>query len=171
MALLTQIRERYSVRAYADRPVEDEKLKAVLEAARQAPSARNLQDWRFVVVRDAEIRQRLVIAANHQPFVGQAPVVLACCGTNTDYTMRCGQKAYPIDLAIAISYMTLQAVEEGLGTCWIGSFYEDQVKAILEIPAAVKVVELLTLGYPKDKAGPRRRVAREQILSDERWHF
>ena len=171
MALLSQIQKRYSVRAYQDRLVEEEKVRNVLEAARLAPSARNLQEWRFVVIRDEETRRRLVPAANGQVFVGQAPVVIACCARGTDYVMRGGQKAYAIDVAIAMSFMTLQAVEEGLGTCWIGSFYEDQVKAVLEIPADVRVVELLTLGYPQHQAGPRKRLTLGQIACDERWRF
>ena len=169
MALLTQIRNRYSVRAYLDKPVEREKLDAVLEAARLAPSARNLQGWRFVVVQEPETRARLSTAANNQAFVAKAPVVIACCGTNPDYVMRCGQHAYPIDVAIAMSFMSIQAVEEGLGTCWIGSFYEDQVRAILGIPEKARVVELLTLGYPAEPAKARSRVPIGEIVSAERW--
>jgi nitroreductase len=171
MALLRQIRERYSVRSYQDRPVEEAKLAAVLEAARLAPSARNDQKWRFVVVRDAATRKKLAVAANNQAFVGEAPVVIACCGANTSHIMRCGQPAYAIDVAIAIDHMTLQAVEEGLGTCWIGSFYEDQVKALLGIPADVRVVELLTLGYPTDQPKPKSRMTIDQIVCHERWEF
>ncbi len=171
MALLRHIQQRYSVRSYQQRPVEKEKLATILEAARVAPSAKNMQEWRFVVVQDATLRQQLVIAANNQAFVGAAPVVIACCGTNTDYTMRCGQLTYPIDLAIAIDHMTLQAVEEGLGTCWVGSFYEDQVKTILGIPPDVRVVELLALGYPQDKPKPKNRLALSQIVSYDRWGF
>lgn len=171
MAILRHIQQRYSVRSYQDRPVEKAKLAAVLEAARLAPSARNCQEWRFVVVQDAALRQKLAAAANNQAFVGQAPVVIAACGLNPAYVMRCGQTAYPINLAIALDHMTLQAVEEGLGTCWIGSFYEDQVKQILGIPAEVRVVELLTLGYPKDSPKPKSRLPLEQIASYERWGF
>ena len=171
MAVLRQIQQRYSVRSYQARPVEKEKLAAILEAARLAPSARNCQEWRFVVVQDATLRKKLAVAANNQAFVGEAPVVIAACGLNPTYTMRCGQTAYPINLAIALDHMTLQAVEEGLGTCWIGSFYEDQVKQILGIPADVRVVELLALGYPKDSAKPKSRMALEQIVSYDRWDF
>ncbi len=171
MALLRQIRERYSVRSYRERPVEPAKLAAVLEAARLAPSARNCQEWRFVVVRDAARRKQLAAAANNQAFVGEAPVVIAACGINPAYTMRCGQPAYPINLAIALDHLTLQAVEEGLGTCWIGSFYEDQVKRILDIPADARVVELLTLGYPRDTPKPKIRMALDQIVSYDRWDF
>jgi len=171
MALLPQIHKRYSARSYQQRKVEKEKLLAVLEAARLAPSAKNFQEWRFVAVQDAETRQRLMAAANNQAFVGEAPVVIACCATNVEYKMRCGQYSYPIDLAIAIDHMTLQAVEEGLGTCWVGSFYEDQVKDILGIPGGVKVVELLALGYPKDKPHPKSRLPLEKIACFDNWQF
>lgn len=171
MALLKQIQQRYSVRSYQKRAVEKEKLEAILQAARLAPSAKNMQEWRFVVVQDADIRKRLCVAANNQGFVGEAPVVIVCCSTMADYVMRCGQLAYPIDLAIAIEHMALQAVEEGLGTCWVGSFYEDQVKTILGIPASIRVVELLALGYPADQPHGKSRLALNQIVCHERWSF
>ena len=171
MALLSQIKNRYSVRSYQQRAVEKEKLLAVLEAARVAPSAKNFQEWRFVVVQDRETRLKLMAAANNQAFVGEAAVVIACCATNVDYKMRCGQYSYPIDLAIAIDHMTLQAVEEGLGTCWVGSFYEDQVKTILGIPADIKVVELLALGYPKDSPRPKNRLPLDKIACFGKWQF
>jgi len=171
MALLKQIKQRYSVRSYQNRNVEKEKLETVLEAGRMAPSARNIQQWRFVVVQDAELRKKLVPAANNQSFVAEAPVIIACCGIDTDYVMRCGQLAYPIDVAIAIDHMTLQAVEEGLGTCWIGSFKEDQVKSILGIPDDARVVELLTLGYPNDSPVTKSRVPLDQVVSYDHWGF
>jgi len=74
-----------------------------------------------------------------------------------------------IDVAIAIDHITLKAAEEGLGTCWIGSFYEDQVKAILGIPADIKVVQLLTVGYPADSAVEKKRKSMEEIVRHERW--
>jgi len=171
MTLLSQIKNRRSVRSYQSRPVEKEKLLTVLEAARLAPSAKNFQEWRFVVVQDEATRCKLMVAANNQAFVGAAPVVIACCATNTDYVMRCGQLSHPIDLAIAIDHMTLQAVEEGLGTCWVGSFYEEQVREILGIPQEVRVVELLALGYPKDGVRPKDRHALDKIACFEKWRF
>jgi len=170
MAVLEQIKKRYSVRSYQDRPVEKKKLDAVLEAARLAPSAKNFQEWKFVVVQDAGTRKKFVPAANNQVFVGQAPVVIACCAAgDCSYVMRCGQTAYPIDLAIAIDHMTLQAVEEGLGTCWVGSFFEDQVRKILGIPAEVRVVELLVLGYPADQPRHKTRKPVDEIVCREKW--
>ncbi len=173
MDVLEVLRMRRSVRAYQARPVEDEKLSRVLEAGRIAPSAKNLQEWKFVVVRDAGTRRALVPACADQAFVGEAPVVIACCATVTDYIMRCGQTAYPIDVAIAIDHMTLQAAAEGLGTCWIGAFYEPQVKKILAIPDGVRIVQMLVLGYGATPLGPataaKKRKALGEIVCYERW--
>lgn len=171
MAILKQIQNRYSVRAYQKRPVEKQKLLNILEAAHLAPSANNVQEWRFVVVQDAELRKKLMSAANNQTFVGEAPVVIACCAIKADYAMRCGQLAYPIDVAIAMEHMALQAVEEGLGTCWIGSFFEDRVKTILGIPKEARVVELLTLGYPQDSPKTKKRLPLDQIVCYDSWQF
>lgn len=171
MALLPQIQERYSVRSYQSRPIEKEKLLTVLEAARLAPSAKNFQECRFIVVQDEAIRCKLMVAANNQAFIGEVPAVIVCCATNTEHVMRCGQLSYPIDLAIAIDHMTLQAVEEGLGTCWVGSFYEDQVKAILGIPQEIRVVALLALGYPKDSQRSKNRAPLEKIACFDKWQF
>lgn len=171
MALISAIKKRYSVRSYESRPIEREKLMTVLEAARCAPSARNIQEWRFVVVTDSAIRKKLMTAANNQAFVGEAPVVVACCAIQSDYIMRCGHPAYLIDLPIAMEHMALQAFEEGLGACWVGSFYEDQVKAILGIPDPIRVVQLMTLGYPGDTQGERKRLNIDEIVCHDRWSF
>ncbi len=165
------IRSRRSVRAYQDREVEEDKLRRVLEAGRLAPSARNLQDWRFVVVRDQGTRKKLAEAARGQAFVGEAPVVIAACGINPDYVMTCGQHTYNIDVTIAVDHMTLAATSEGLGTCWIGAFFEDRVKEILDIPPEVRVVALLPLGYPAKVPGATPRKKMEEIASFERWQL
>ncbi len=170
MDLMEAIKKRCSVRDYQDRPVEKEKLESILEAARLAPSACNKQEWRFVVARDRDIRQRLMQAAKNQAFVGQAPVVIACCAKTDNHVMTCGQLCYPVDVAIAIEHMALKATEEGLGTCWIGAFYEDKVKEILGIPQDIRVVDLLTLGYPaKPCPGHKDRLRLKEIVMYDRW--
>lgn len=168
MELMQAIRARRSIRSYLDRPVEEEKLLAVLEAGRLAPSARNMQDWRFIVVSDPATRQRLAEAARDQQFVAQAPLVIAACGTS-DLVMTCGQPAYAIDVAIALDHMTLAAASLGLGSCWIGAFYEDRVKQILAVPPEARVVALLPLGYPADMPAPRPRKSLEDIAAREHW--
>lgn len=169
MEVMEAIRQRRSIRNYADRPVEEEKLNLILEAGRLAPSAANRQEWRYVVVKDNETRQRLMKAAKGQGFVGQAPVVIAACAETDNHVMSCGQLCYPIDVAISVDHMTLKALEEGLGTCWVGAFYEDEVKKILGIPDDIRVVELLTLGYPADVPPPRPRLPISEIVRYEKW--
>jgi nitroreductase len=170
MNVIEAIRARKSVRAYLDRPVEEEKLARVLEAARLAPSARNRQEWRFVVVRDAKTRKALAEVAGSQEFVGQAPVVIAACAENPGHVMKCGQPCYPIDVAIAIDHLTLAAVEEGLGTCWIGHFDESAAKALLGVPEDARIVELVPLGYPADPSPVAKdRLPMSRIVKRERW--
>ena len=113
MDVMKAIKARQSVRAYEDKPVEEEKLQAVLEAARLAPSACNFQEWRFVVVRDREMRRKIAEAAKNQAFVGEAAVIIVACAESTEHVMACGQLSYPIDVAIAIDHISLAAVELG----------------------------------------------------------
>jgi len=164
------VRARRSVRAWQPREVPEDLLLRILESARFAPSAKNKQEWRFIAVRDAGTRARLAQAAAGQTFVGEAPVVLVCCAETDNHSMRCGQLSYPLDLAIVIDHITLLAAAEGLGTCWIGAFYEEQVKVILGIPPAVRVVELLPIGWPRDpEAAPKSRLPLSALLRRERW--
>jgi len=167
MDVMEAIRRRRSVRSYRKDPVPDEKLKKILEAARLAPSARNSQNWKFVVVRDAARRKELAKAAADQYFVGEAPVVIAAVALQPEYVMRCEVPAYAVDLAIAVDHMTLVAVKEGLGTCWIGAFYQDEVKRILNIPREYKVVALLPLGFPADTPGEKYRKPLNEIVCYE----
>jgi len=169
MDVMTAIQTRRSIRSYRNQPVEPEKLARVLEAARRAPSAKNMQAWKFVVVTDPQTRAKLATMANHQAFVGQAPVVIAACALRPDYVMPCGVPAHPVDLAIAVDHITLQAVAEGLGTCWIGAFQQEACKELLGIPPEVRIVVLLTLGYPTEVPPPTWRKPLAEIVCYERW--
>lgn len=170
MDVMQAIEQRYSCRAYKPDPVEPEKLNQILEAARRAPSARNFQDWRFVVVTDPEKRAQLKTAARNQAFVGQAPVVIAACSIS-NHLMRCGQPVGPIDVAIALEHIALAATALGLATCWVGSFIPHKVREILHIPTEIMVVELMALGYPADAPKKTDRLPTEQIVCREKWSF
>jgi nitroreductase len=163
------ISQRYSVRHYEDRPVDEDKLMRVLGAARLAPSASNRQEWRFVVVRDRARREALAQAARSQAFVGEAPVVIVACAVDTERIMSCGLPSFSIDVAIALEHIALQATEEGLGTCWIGAFDADKVKELLEIPEDARVVQLMPLGYPADEPKPKVRKEMHEIVMREKW--
>jgi len=97
MDVFEAISRRRSIRKYKTTPVEEEKLDKILEAARIAPSAANRQEWKFLVVKDKETRQKLVNAANSQNFVGEAPVIIVACSTESERVMPCGQYAYTVD--------------------------------------------------------------------------
>lgn len=164
------VKKRSSVRRFLDKPIEEAKLKVVLEAGRLAPSAKNLQEWRFILVKDPEIRRKIGQAANGQEFVGEAPVVIVACAVTDLRVMSCGQLCYPIDVAIALDHISLVAVELGLGTCWIGAFDEDKVKEILGIPKEVRVVELMPVGYAAfEKVKEKNRLSIEKIVRYNHW--
>ncbi|RKY69607.1 MAG: nitroreductase [Candidatus Latescibacterota bacterium] len=171
MDVYQAIRERRSVRRYRPEPVPEEKLKRVLNAMRLAPSGKNAQPWRFIVVRDAAVREKLVDACNGQQFVGEAPVVIVGCGWERKAYPRMGGywNSLPVDVAIALDHLTLAAAAEGLGTCWIGSFKEAAVKEILGIPDQVQVIALMPLGYPavEPEAKPRKRL--EEVVAFDGW--
>ncbi|MGC9455176.1 MAG: nitroreductase family protein [Phycisphaerae bacterium] len=162
------IRTRYSVRSYRDKPVEDDKLNRVLDAGRLAPSARNRQQWKFIVVRDAETR-KAVVKASEQDWMASAPVIIAVVGLTPGETMFCDVPPDPVDCAIAITNMTLAATAEGLGTCWVGHFKQDETRKILGVPDSAWIIELLPLGYPADEPKPKSRKPLEEIVCHDRF--
>jgi nitroreductase len=168
--VIEEIVARRSIREYRPLPVEDEKMERILEAGRLAPTARNQQAWRILIVSDPLLKERLVDEASpHQLFLKQAPIILAACALNPDYVMRCGHPAFLIDLAIVLEHISLQAVREGLGTCWIGSFDEGKAKSVLQVPTLVRIVELMSLGYPARPPDARERKPAQELYKRGQW--
>lgn len=167
MSILKVIKERRSVRRYKADPIPDDVLQRVLEAARFSPSGKNLQPWKFILVKDESLKQRLVDASVRQTFIAEAPVVVVACGFPDRCYSRMGNymKSWAVDVAIAFEHLVLQAQEEGLGTCWIGAFEEKDVKSILDVPEGVRVLALTPLGYPDENPVPRGRKSLEEIVS------
>jgi nitroreductase len=170
MTVFEAIKKRYSCRSYADKAVEQEKLDQILEAARQAPSAKNLQDWRFVVVTDKKRKQQVANCTNQAQAFGKAGAMIAACSVCNE-TMRCGQPIAPIDVSIALEHIALAATELGLATCWIGSFDAEKVRQILEIPKGVAIIELMALGYPADGSRQTTREPTKNIVCFDKWQF
>ena len=167
--VLEAIKRRQSVRSYLNKVIPEELLQQVLEAGRLAPSASNRQGWKFIVVLDNHLKQKLVPACKNQKFVGEASVVIVGCATNLEHIMPCGEHSYPIDLSIALDHMSLQAAALGLGTCWIGAFYQDKVKEILEIPNEVRVVAIMPLGFPQALGVKRGRKDLSEIVCYDKY--
>jgi nitroreductase len=168
--IIEEIVDRRSIREYGRKTIEPEKLARILEAARLAPTARNQQDWKLILVKNPDIKEKLVdLASPQQQFLKGAPILIAACAMNPAYVMRCGHPAYIIDLAIVLEHIALQAVREGLGTCWIGSFDELKAKTVLNIPANIRIVELMSLGYPEQIPPARPRKPVEDLIKLDSW--
>ena len=162
MGISDLIRERRSTRRFSDRAVEKEKIMMCLEAARLAPSACNSQPWKFIVVDDAQLKDRLCRAAfsgvySMNSFCKMAPVIVAVVSEKSKFLARVGAllqdtRYYLIDIGIACEHFVLQAEELGLGTCWIGWFDEGAVKSMLKVPRGKKIDVMLAVGY-SDREG------------------
>ena len=149
MHFTTVIQTRRRVRSFAGKDLPDDVLNRILEAARIAPSAVNMQPWRFIVVRDAATRSKIAQLAHEQDFVGQAPVVVICCGKRYPNPHNwMGENLYLVDVAIAIDHLVLAARNEGVGSCWIGAFDHEPLKRLLAVPDDHDIVMLIPLGYP-----------------------
>jgi nitroreductase len=172
MDVFEAIQKRKSVRSYESTPVPKETLAKLLEAARMAPSARNMQPWHFIVVTDSEKRKELSKGI-YAKFLANVPVVIVACGD-----MKASPDWYAVDTSLALENMVLAATGEGLGTCCVGSFDESQVKKLLGIPENFGVIALLAVGYAREKEGfttkfyrlvSRKRKNLEEITSLEKY--
>lgn len=164
------IERRKSVRAYDSRPVPDDVLMKILETGRIAPSASNKQPWHFIVVKDPEKRKALS-DGKWAKFLTETPVVIVGCGNKDE-----SPEWHVIDVTIAMQQMVIAATGEGLGTCWIGSFYEDRVRKALKVPEELRIVAMLAMGYTKEKLDltaklvrSRNRKKMDDILSYEEF--
>lgn len=168
--VLEEILKRRSIRSYLPTPVEAEKLDRIMEAARWAPTTRNCQQWKIIMITDPKLKNDLVdAAAPHQPFLKEAPILLVACGMEIEYIMKCGHHAYLVNVSIVLDHLSLQAQREGLGTCWIGSYDETEVKKLLHIPDNVRVVQLMSLGYPNQSPNPPLRKPTSEFFCTNRW--
>ena len=144
------IRTSRSVRSYSPRPIEPDKFQHLLQALRYAPSACNFQPWQFVLIQDQDLRRRVALACNEQKWMAQAPLIVVGCGLSDQAYKTMGGKhnTADIDVTIALDHLTLAAVAQGLGSCWIGAFDEQAVKDAIAVPDDVRVVALMPVGYP-----------------------
>jgi nitroreductase len=169
LTVLEVVKNRASIRSYADRPIPRNALLSILEAARLAQSAANRQPWQFIVTTDPAMKVRLAQAADSQGFVGEAAAVIVCLADPSESAKVGPFEGFLIDLAIAIENMALTAWDLGIGSCWIGAFDEGKVKELLDVPDDLRVVSLLTLGYPDQEPAAKRRKSLHEILHYEKY--
>jgi nitroreductase len=179
METLEAIKTRRSIRKFSEQPVEPEKLQAVLEAVRQAPSWSNLQCWHLVIVENQEIREKISELSFVESFfstygyktnpaqkaLAQAPVVIIACADPLKSGNLHDQQYYMADMGIASENLMLAAHDQGLGTVFVGVYHEENIKALLGIPDNIKIVGLFPLGYPagEAKGAPLRKQLSEFV--------
>lgn len=170
------VKKRFSVRKYKNQPVEPEKVVTCIEAARLAPSASNSQPWKFIVVNDPVLKEKVASETfsslvSFNKFVHQAPVIVVMVLEKPRLITQIGKKIknkeWPlIDIGIAAEHFCLQAAEIGLGTCMLGWYNEKEIKKLLNIPSSLTIALLISLGYPEKETAPeKKRKSTEEILS------
>ncbi len=179
MDLMEIIKQRTSCRSYQTKALPDEVLKRCLEAARWAPSACNQQPWRFIVIKDRELRERICaegfLPGVPMPWAKQAPVIIALCSKKTVIThllapLLSGINYHLLDLGIAGEHLVLEAQEQGVGSCWIGWIKPKKIKKILKLPFDLTPVSLITLGYPQEISQPSKRLELNEISRLDHWN-
>ena len=165
------VRRRRSIREFKDTPVPREAVERILQAGRLAPSWRNRQCWRYILISDPSVR-RMLGEILHNPSMAcyeNAPYALALCADPTDSGSMGGKDYYLVDCGISMEHVMLAAAAEGLGTCWIGYFPENPVRALLGVPSDVKVVAITPLGVPAEAPEPRPRKELAEIAYENRF--
>ncbi len=173
MDTLKCIESRRSIRKYLDRPVEFEKVGNILNAGRLAPSAGNVQDWKFILVIEHDLRKQIAEACMQQYWMETAPVHIVVCGqpvkTERMYGKR-GEELYSIqNAAAAAENMLLAATDQGLGSCWISAFQESMLRRALAIDDDARPMGLITLGYADEMPSTPLKQTLETVTFIERW--
>ena len=163
------IAKRYSVRAYRPEPVEDDKLRQVLEAARLAPTAANRQSFQLIVVHTADRKAELKRVYHREWFLQAPLIIFACAVPSQAWVRRDGKNYADVDVTIAMDHLILAAANLGLGTCWIAAFDPKAAREVLGLPEDVELIALTPLGYPADQPGSKERKPLSELVRYEHW--
>jgi len=173
MELSEAIKGRRSIRAFKPQDVPDEAVEKLIDAARYAPSAGNIQPWALVIAKKGETKKKLASAAFNQAFVEEAPVVIVVCADENRSSMRYGRRGETLyciqDTAAATQNILLTAYSLGLGTCWVGAFNEDEAKKALRAPDGMRPVAMIPVGYPNKTPSQRAKRPLNQIVHHEEF--
>ncbi|MDI6695347.1 MAG: nitroreductase family protein [Anaerolineales bacterium] len=164
------ILHRYSCRAYLPKPVEDEKLMKVLEAARLAPTAANRQPFQLIVIH-TQGRQAELAKIYHRDWFVQAPLLICAVGVPAEGWVRSDdhRRYLDVDVAIVMDHLILEAANQGLGTCWVAAFNAKVARQLLKLPDDVEPLIFTPLGYPADQPGPKERKPLASLVRYEHW--
>jgi len=173
MDIFHAIMNRKSIRKFDKKPVDDKLVGVMLYMATQAPSAGNVQDWRFIIVKDEKVKEKLWKAALEQDQVKDAPINIVVCSDLKSISLKYGKRGellYSIqDTAAAIENILLAAEGLGLGSCWVGAFDEEKVKFILSLPENIRPVAIIPIGYPAEEPKKPMRRQFENLTWVNKW--
>lgn len=171
MDLFKAIKNRRSIRAYTREDVSDRDVEKLIDTARWAPSAGNIQPWEFVIVRDSKIKQKLAAAALDQTFIEEAPVVIVVCADEAQSSEGYGSRGASLyclqDTAAATQNILIAAYALGLGTCWVGAFREELVREALKAPLNMRPVAIIPVGHAAEKPRAPTRKSFQEIVHFE----
>lgn len=166
--VITVIKERRSIRRFKPDPVPETIVYNLLETACLAPSAGNVQPWFFYCIYREDLKAALAQAALGQKFVAEAPVVIVVCADLERAAASYGERGRTLyclqDTATAVTHLILAATSQGLGTCWVGAFNEEEVRRILSLPSNLRPVALIPVGYPAQSPSPRSRRPVKEVV-------
>lgn len=175
------IEKRRSIRKYKDSPIDDELIKKLIKSASLAPSGSNTQPWHFIIVDDADLRKKIAKVSHNQSWMVSAPVIIICVAdirsrisdneivSLDEETSLFELKQIIRDTAIAIQQLVLEAVDNGLGTCWVAWYKQDELRPILKIPNDKFVVAIVTVGYADENPKQRPRKNIEELIHKNKW--
>lgn len=172
MDCLEAIKARRSIRRFKDRLVEKEKILEILEAARLAPSAGNLQPLRMVVVNEKKLIEAISTFTYEQVWISEAPIALVICASIEQTKRFYAEKGLEFvlqDCSAAIQNILLTATSLGLGACWVGAFIENKIKQLLSIPDEVKVIAIVPIGYADEKPEMPPKIDLNSITYFNAW--
>ena len=173
MDVLEAIRNRRSIRAFTDKPVTDNEIEQLIDAARMAPSAGNIQPWEFIIVRDPQVKHGLCEAALNQTFIEQAPVVIVVCVNPVQSAQGYGSRGMNLyclqDTAAATQNILLAAHAMGLATCWVGAFNEERAREVLAVPKELRPIAIIPVGHSAEKPRVRPRRQLNEIIHHDTY--
>ncbi len=172
MELFEAIMNRRSIRKFKEEIPEDKLIEKIVEAGIWAPSAGDLQSWDTVLVKDYQIKVKIALAAYVQEFIAKAPVLIVMCANRANAGARYGERGRELyciqDASCAALNMMLAAYGLGLGSAWVGAFKEEEVRDLLNLPAHIRPVALIPIGYPDEEPeAPLRRNVKDVIHKEK----
>ncbi|MCM8767652.1 MAG: nitroreductase family protein [Candidatus Omnitrophica bacterium] len=163
MEFLKILKERRSIRKYQEKEIPKDIIEEIINCARFAPTAINIQPWEFIVITDKKIKEKIADITDYGKFIKEAPICVAVFCKDTKYYLEDG--------SAATTYILLAAKAFGLGSCWVAGdkkIYAEKVREILDVPVGYKLISLISIGYPDEEPKPKKRELKE-VLHWEKW--